>query len=404
MYKTEFEMITAGSKLPAVEVELSTADKNIAKTQRLPDVIGSGRSILLGMPGAFLPTCTDLHLPGFYQRASEFKELGVESLNVITLNDRWANFRWEKEQEACSASFAPNGERWLSSPIRFLSDPRGDCLEELGMIAYMGRELGIRARRFAIVVEDGVARHVAFDEGPELLKETSAEAVLEVIQAMELERLAAERLFAERRLAAELTNLGPLDALAYLQGEEARAMLGVAGGAADEVLEQAIGVVEEAASAIRARIAAEQAVSAELCFMAPSEAAAYLLSAEASLLEAGVSAAEIAAAQEILDAAAQKAVASRPSSSGVAADFDASGGGGAAPSSGALGVLGGVGLAAALLAGLLLSQPTLVSELGLGETASVEATITSGEATTTSGEATSLRSLSDEWSRALSSE
>ena len=113
VYSSELNTIKAGESLPNVDVEISTADRNIGSLKGMRDLLaGEGRSILLGMPGAFTPTCSDLHLPGFYKRAAEFAELNVQSLNVITLNDRWVNNEWEKDQEACSATCAPNGERY----------------------------------------------------------------------------------------------------------------------------------------------------------------------------------------------------------------------------------------------------------------------------------------------------
>lgn len=194
----------------------------------------------------------------------------------------------------------------MASPIRFLSDPRGDLLEEIGMIAYMGRDLGIRAKRFAMVIEDGVVKHVACDEGSELLEATSAEAILPIVQEMERERLEQLRKLAELRLAAELTVLGPVEALEYLQSEAVAAELRAA-GVDDEVLQSAIAVVEPVALAERRRQAAEQAAAAELFSMSPAQAAAYLSKQQQALLDAGVPAAQLDEALAIVQSAASAA-------------------------------------------------------------------------------------------------
>ena len=303
VYTADLKTIKVGDSLPNVEVEVSTADKGVGSLKGVQSLLGEGRSILLGMPGAFTPTCSDLHLPGFYQKAAEFAELNVQSLNVITLNDRWVNNEWEKDQERCSASCSPSGERWTASPIQFLSDPRGDMLEDIGMIAYMGRDLGIRSKRFAMVVEDGVVKHVACDEGTELLDTTSAEAILKVVQKLESERVEQARKLAELRLAAELSVLGAVDALEYLQSEAVVASLRAA-GVDDSVREAAIAVVEPVVAAERRRQAAEQAAAAELFSMTPARAVEYLSTQQQVLLDAGVPRAQIDEALAVVRSAA----------------------------------------------------------------------------------------------------
>jgi len=129
------------------------------------------------MPGAFTPTCNDIHLPGFYQKAAAMKAAGVGCIALVTTNDRFVNAEWQRSMELCQG--VPEGQ----SPIVMLSDARGDLAESLGLIGYLGRAMGVRSKRFALVVEDGVVVYKAVDEGAETLSTTSAEAVYDFVVA-----------------------------------------------------------------------------------------------------------------------------------------------------------------------------------------------------------------------------
>lgn len=294
----EYETITVGDSLPSVDVELSTADQNIGRVVSISDILGPGRSILLGMPGAFTPTCQDKHLPSFYENAKKFADLGVSSINVVTYNDRWVNDRWQQDVQSCTNSFAPDGQLWRGVPVQMISDPRGDLLEGIGMIAYLGRDLGIRSKRFALVLEDGVAKHVAVDEGSELLEDTSADKLLVICE----ERLAMAAAEAELAASAELSFMDLEEALAYLSSATTQAMLKRA-GVDDAVVTEALTMVEAAASAVLARRMAVQAVAAELTVLGAAEAFAFLSSARKGLVDAGVEEGEIAASLAIIEQA-----------------------------------------------------------------------------------------------------
>ena len=69
------------------------------------------------------------------------------------------------------------------SPVVMLSDARGDLSEALGLIGYLGRALGVRSKRFALVLENGIVKYKAVDEGTDNLTDTSAEAVLKFVEA-----------------------------------------------------------------------------------------------------------------------------------------------------------------------------------------------------------------------------
>ena len=82
--------INVGDPLPDVEVEVmnnydSTPAGARGETKRISDVLGSGKAILLGMPGAYTPTCNDVHLPGYYKAADTFKSMGVSTIALVTV-------------------------------------------------------------------------------------------------------------------------------------------------------------------------------------------------------------------------------------------------------------------------------------------------------------------------------
>ena len=96
--------IDVGGTLPDVEVEImngfdSVGAGDLGATKRISEVLGSGKAILLGMPGAFTPTCTDVHLPGYYNLAGQLRDAGVNKIALVTTNDRFVNAQWQKVRD-----------------------------------------------------------------------------------------------------------------------------------------------------------------------------------------------------------------------------------------------------------------------------------------------------------------
>lgn len=104
---------------------------------------------VLFRPGAFTPTCNDLHLPGYYTQADTLKDLGVSKVAVCTMNDRFVNAKWQADMEECTGA----GE---DSPVMLLSDPRGDLAESLGKRHALEHPFAVpnfpRARRLLIAL------------------------------------------------------------------------------------------------------------------------------------------------------------------------------------------------------------------------------------------------------------
>ena len=97
--------IEVGQPLPAAYIEVvsdNCAADDCCPTQSTIDpIFADGKSLIIGMPGAFTPTCTDEHLPGFIRNAQKFRKLGVKNLNVVTTNDKYIMTAWKKAMKDC---------------------------------------------------------------------------------------------------------------------------------------------------------------------------------------------------------------------------------------------------------------------------------------------------------------
>jgi peroxiredoxin len=130
------------------------------------DELFSGKKVvLISVPGAFTPTCSAKHLPGFLQHAEALSDKGVDTIAFIAVNDVHVMHAWGQDQGV--------GEK-----ISMLADGNGEYTEALDLVLD-GRPfgMGMRGKRFAIVADDGVATHVAV-EGPGQFEVSDAESVL----------------------------------------------------------------------------------------------------------------------------------------------------------------------------------------------------------------------------------
>ena len=130
--------------------------------------IFSGRKIVVvGMPGAFTPTCHRNHLPGFIENRDAILAKGVDEIAVITTNDTWVIRAWA---EATGAK----------DRIRFISDGNSDFLRKTGLdFDNSHRGMGRRARRFAMIVDDGTVTSLGVEDVPGQATVSNAASILE---------------------------------------------------------------------------------------------------------------------------------------------------------------------------------------------------------------------------------
>jgi peroxiredoxin len=129
----------------------------------------AGRKIVaFGLPGAFTPTCSGKHVPGFLAHADAFKARGVDAIACISVNDAFVMGAWGKDQGV--------GDR-----IDMLGDGAAELATAMGLdVDRAGTGMGIRSRRYAMVVDDGVVTSLKVEEQP-VLDVSSAEKMLDEV-------------------------------------------------------------------------------------------------------------------------------------------------------------------------------------------------------------------------------
>ena len=124
--------------------------------------------VLFSVPGAFTPTCSNNHLPGYVEHAAALKAKGVDTIACTAVNDAFVMHAWGEH-------------RGVGDEVLMLADGNGSYVKALGLeLDASGFGMGTRGQRFAIVVDDGVATHVHVESGGEF-KVSAAEAVLDVL-------------------------------------------------------------------------------------------------------------------------------------------------------------------------------------------------------------------------------
>lgn len=152
--------IEIGQKIP--DVKLKTTDGQDMSTAEL---FRGKKVVLFAVPGAFTPTCSDYHLPGFVDHAGALRAKGVDTIACVSVNDHFVMGAWAKAKET--------GDK-----ILMLADGNGDFARAMGLEADSRPwGLGLRSRRYAVVINDGVITDLKVDQ-PDRLEVSSAEEIL----------------------------------------------------------------------------------------------------------------------------------------------------------------------------------------------------------------------------------
>ncbi|MFP8875012.1 MAG: peroxiredoxin [Myxococcota bacterium] len=152
--------IQVGDKIPAVTLKETDMQDITAQ-----DLFGGRKVVVFAVPGAFTPTCSEQHLPGFIDKADEIRAKGVDEIVCVSVNDAFVMDAWGKDRGA--------GDK-----VRLLADGNGDFAKALGLdFDGSGIGFGIRCQRFAMVVDDGIVSMLAVEK-PMKFEVSSAEAVL----------------------------------------------------------------------------------------------------------------------------------------------------------------------------------------------------------------------------------
>ena len=157
--------IQTGDRIPATTFNVMS--ETGPKPVTTDELFGGRKVVLFSVPGAFTPTCSAKHLPGFIDHADEILARGVDTIACVAVNDVFVMNAWGKNAKA--------------DKITMLADGNGEFAQAVGLtLDASSYGMGQRSQRFALVAEDGEVTHL-FVERPGEFKVSSAEHVLSVL-------------------------------------------------------------------------------------------------------------------------------------------------------------------------------------------------------------------------------
>ncbi len=158
--------IKVGDAIPSMKLMTATPDG--PKEVTTDELFRGKKVVMFAVPGAFTPTCSAKHLPGFVQNVGQIHAKGVDTVVCMAVNDPFVLAAWAREQGVGDA-------------IVMLADGSGAFTRALGLeLDLMGRGLGIRAQRFALIADDGRVTHLAVEQ-PGDFDVSRAEAILALL-------------------------------------------------------------------------------------------------------------------------------------------------------------------------------------------------------------------------------
>ncbi|MYA16342.1 MAG: peroxiredoxin [Gammaproteobacteria bacterium] len=157
--------IQEGDRLPEATLHVMRDGRPTAVTTG--DLFGGKKVVLFAVPGAFTPTCSQAHLPGYVANADEIKAKGVDSIVCVAVNDAFVMDAWGADGNAGELVMAGDGNGDFTAALGLEMDGRGFGL-------------GTRSERYAMIVDDGVVTKLAV-EAPGAFEVSKAEAILEAL-------------------------------------------------------------------------------------------------------------------------------------------------------------------------------------------------------------------------------
>ncbi|MBK4733542.1 peroxiredoxin [Noviherbaspirillum pedocola] len=163
--------IAKGDKLPEgtlseyieVETEGCALGPNVFKVE---DLVRGKTIAIFGLPGAFTPTCSAKHVPGYVANAEALKAKGVDEIWCISVNDAFVMGAWGRDQKSTGI-------------VRMMADGSGEFTKKLGLeFDLTARGMGVRSQRYSMLVKDGVVQQLNI-EGPGKFEVSNAETMLQ---------------------------------------------------------------------------------------------------------------------------------------------------------------------------------------------------------------------------------
>ena len=159
--------LSVGDTIPNVKLMTMTVEG--LKPVQSGEVLGQGKVVLFAVPGAFTPTCSDHHLPGFVMQADEILAKGVDRIACMAVHDAFVMGAWGNAQGT--------GDK-----ILMLSDGNGEFATQAGLdldLSAIG--LGTRSQRYAAILQDGVVEELFIDPNPGAVDVSSSDKVLKAL-------------------------------------------------------------------------------------------------------------------------------------------------------------------------------------------------------------------------------
>ena len=158
--------IKVGDRLPSVTLKHMT-EKGPADITT-DELFGRKKTVLFAVPGAFTPTCSARHLPGYVEHAGDFKKKGVDGVVCLSVNDAFVMNAWSKDQNA-------------AGKVHMVSDGNGEFTKKLGLEMDASKfGMGVRSQRYAMLIDDMVVKKLEIEE-PGAFKVSSADHMLGVL-------------------------------------------------------------------------------------------------------------------------------------------------------------------------------------------------------------------------------
>jgi peroxiredoxin len=165
----EAKMIKAGDKLP--NGTLFEMGKDGPQPVQVDDLVRGKRVVIFGLPGAFTPTCSAKHVPGYVSLADRLKAKKIDEIVCVSVNDAFVMGAWGKDQGA-------------EGKVRMLGDGSGTFTKALGLeLDLTEKGLGIRSQRYSMLVDDGVVKSLNL-EAPGKFEVSDAETMLAQIDKL----------------------------------------------------------------------------------------------------------------------------------------------------------------------------------------------------------------------------
>jgi glutaredoxin/glutathione-dependent peroxiredoxin len=159
--------INVGDRIPSVTLKQVTSEG--VKEFTTDEIFRGKRIVLIAVPGAFTPACSQRHLPGYVDKATDIKAKGIDEIACVAVNDAFVMGAWGRDQKA-------------EGKVRMLADGSGDFTRALGLELDLSKGgLGVRSKRYSMLVDDGVVKLLNVEQQPGQVDISGAEAMLKAL-------------------------------------------------------------------------------------------------------------------------------------------------------------------------------------------------------------------------------